>query len=86
VGEGVEIGDRQKLRQPGRDIAERYIEIAGYNPGLVILKLALLVWFIALCISLVATGKSRSWMPRLFLGGFILLLLGFFLKLVSRVI
>jgi len=52
----------------------------------VILKLALLVWFIALCISLVATGKSRSWMPRLFLAGFVLLLLGFFLKLVSRVI
>jgi len=52
----------------------------------VILKLALFLWFIALCISLVAKGKNRSWMPRLFLGGFILLLLGFFLKLVSRVI
>jgi hypothetical protein len=51
-----------------------------------ILKLALLLWFVALCISLVAKGKSRSWMPRLFLGGFVLLLLGFFLKLVSRII
>jgi hypothetical protein len=52
----------------------------------VILKLALFLWFIALCISLVVKGKSRSWMPRLFLGGFVLLLLGFFLKLVSRII
>lgn len=57
-----------------------------YNPAIVILKLALFMWFVALCISLVAKGKSRSWMPRLFLGGFVLLLLGFFLKLVSRVI
>jgi hypothetical protein len=57
-----------------------------YNSAIVILKLALFLWFIALCVSLVAKGKSRSWMPRLFLGGFVLLLLGFFLKLVSRVI
>jgi len=57
-----------------------------YNPAIVILKLALLMWFVALCISMVAIGKSRSWMPRLFLGGFVLLLLGFFLKLVSRII
>jgi hypothetical protein len=74
-------------RRPARSEAERAKNIRRlYNPALMILKLALLLWFIALCISLVAKGKSRSWMPRLFLGGFVLLLLGFFLKLVSRVI
>jgi hypothetical protein len=53
----------------------------------VILKLALLLWFIAFFLSLFARkGKGRSWMGRLFVGGFILLLLAFFLKVVSRVL
>jgi hypothetical protein len=53
----------------------------------VILKLALLLWFVALFLSLVAKkGKGRSWMGRLFVGGFCLLLLGFFLKVISRVL
>jgi hypothetical protein len=52
----------------------------------VILKLALLMWFIALFLSLVAKGTGRTWMARLFVGGFCLLLLGFFLKLVSRIL
>jgi hypothetical protein len=53
----------------------------------VILKLALFLWFIALFLSFTAKkGKARSWMGRLFVGGFLLLLLGFFLKIVSRVL
>jgi hypothetical protein len=52
----------------------------------VILKLGLLLWFIALLLSLVAKGKGRSWMGRLFVGGFVLLLLAAFLKIVSRIL
>jgi MFS superfamily sulfate permease-like transporter len=44
------------------------------------------MWFVALLLSLVAKGNGRSWMARLFVGGFVLLLLAFFLKLVSRII
>jgi hypothetical protein len=51
-----------------------------------ILKIALLLWFVAFFLSLTATGKGRSWMARLFIAGFCLLLLGLFLKLASRVI
>jgi len=51
-----------------------------------ILKLALLLWFVALALSFFAKGSGRAWMLRLFVGGFCLLLLGFFLKLVSRVL
>jgi hypothetical protein len=51
-----------------------------------ILKIALLMWFAALFLSFVAKGAGRTWMARLFLGGFCLLLLGFFLKLISRVL
>ena len=50
------------------------------------MKIALLLWFIALLLSFTAKDKGRSWMPRLFLGGLCLLLLGFFLKLIGRVI
>jgi hypothetical protein len=39
-----------------------------------------------LLLSLVAKGSGRTWMARLFIGGFVLLLVGFFLKLVSRII
>jgi hypothetical protein len=53
----------------------------------VILKIALLLWFVAFFLSLTAKkGKGRSWMGRLFVGGFLLLLLAFFLKIVSRVL
>ena len=52
-----------------------------------VLKIVLLVWFIALFLSLVAKkGSGRTWMARLFIGGLCLLLLGFFLKLISRVL
>jgi hypothetical protein len=51
-----------------------------------LLKIALLLWFIALLLSFTAKGNGRSWMPRLFLGGFCLLLLGVFLKLISRIL
>ena len=50
------------------------------------IKFVLLLWFIALLLSLVAKGKGRTWMMRLFVGGFCLLLLGFFLKLISRIL
>jgi hypothetical protein len=51
-----------------------------------ILKIALLLWFIALLLSFTVEGKSRSWIFRCFLGGFCLLILGFFLKLISRIL
>ncbi|HEV7676197.1 MAG TPA: hypothetical protein VGQ12_16825 [Candidatus Angelobacter sp.] len=51
-----------------------------------LLKLALLMWFVALFLSLVAKGNGRIWMARLFIGGFCLLLLGVFLKIVSRIL
>jgi hypothetical protein len=52
----------------------------------VILKIALLMWFIALALSFLAKAEGRAWMVRLFIGGFCLLLLGLFLKVISRVI
>lgn len=51
-----------------------------------LLKIGLLMWFGALFVSLVVKGKNRSWMARLFIGGFCLLLLGLFLKVISRVL
>jgi hypothetical protein len=51
-----------------------------------VVKIALLLWFIALFLSLVAKGSGRTWMARLFIGGFVLLLLGFFMKIVSRIL
>jgi hypothetical protein len=51
-----------------------------------ILKIALLMWFAALAVSLLAKAEGRIWMARLFLGGFCLILLAGFLKLISRVI
>ena len=44
------------------------------------------MWFVALFLSLVAKGNGRNWMARLFIGGFCLLLIGIFLKLVSRLL
>lgn len=51
-----------------------------------ILKIALLLWFIAFFLSLLAKKEGRTWMGRLFVAGFCLLLLGLFLKLIGRVI
>jgi len=51
-----------------------------------ILKIALLMWFAALALSLFAKVNGRVLMMRLFIGGFCLLLLGFFLKILSRLI
>jgi len=51
-----------------------------------ILKIALLLWFIALLLSFTVEGKGRSWIFRCFLGGFCLLILGFFLRLISRIL
>ncbi|HZD95207.1 MAG TPA: hypothetical protein VE133_13190 [Candidatus Sulfotelmatobacter sp.] len=51
-----------------------------------ILKIALLLWFVALLLSFTVKGERRSWIFRFFLGGFCLLLLGFFLKLISRIL
>jgi hypothetical protein len=51
-----------------------------------IIKVALLVWFVALALSFLAKAKGRTWMMRLLLGGFCLLLLGLFIEVVSRVI
>jgi hypothetical protein len=35
---------------------------------------------------ILAKGNGRTWMVRLFIGGFCLLLLGIFLKVVSRIL
>jgi hypothetical protein len=51
-----------------------------------ILKIVLLMWFIALVLSLFAKAQGRVLMMRLLIGGFCLLLLGLFIKLISRVI
>jgi len=51
-----------------------------------ILKLALLMWFVALALSLFAKAQGRVLMVRLFIGGFCLLLLGIFLKIFSRLL
>jgi heme O synthase-like polyprenyltransferase len=49
-----------------------------------LLKTALIMWFLAMAISFFAKAQGRNWMARLFLGGFCLLLLAAFLKLISR--
>lgn len=51
-----------------------------------LLKIALLMWFVALALSLLTKAAGRVWMVRLAIGGFCLLLLAAFLKLISRVI
>jgi hypothetical protein len=51
-----------------------------------ILKIALLMWFVALALSFLAKAEGRAWMVRLFVGGFCLLLLAVFLKVISRLI
>ena len=51
-----------------------------------IVKIALLMWFVALALSFLTKAAGRMWMVRLAIGGFCLLLLAAFLKLISRVI
>ncbi len=51
-----------------------------------IIKVALLLWFVALALSFLAKAEGRTWMMRLLLGGFCLLLLGLFIEVISRVI
>ncbi|HEY6272486.1 MAG TPA: hypothetical protein VIX19_10895 [Terriglobales bacterium] len=51
-----------------------------------ILKVALLMWFVALALSLLTKTAGRIWMVRLAIGGFCLLLLAVFLRVISRVI
>ena len=51
-----------------------------------IIKVALLLWFIAFAISLFAKAQGRTWMARLAIAGFCLLLLGLFIKVISRVL
>jgi hypothetical protein len=51
-----------------------------------ILKVAFLMWFVALALSFLTKAAGRVWMVRLALGGFCLLLLAALLKLISRVI
>jgi hypothetical protein len=53
---------------------------------MIFVKITLLLWFVAFFLSLVAKGGGRAWMVRLFVGGFCLLVLGFFLKLISRLL
>jgi hypothetical protein len=51
-----------------------------------ILKGALLLWFMALALSFLAKAQGRLWMMRLFVGGFCLLLLGLFIRIISRIL
>jgi hypothetical protein len=51
-----------------------------------ILKAALLMWLVALALSFLAKGKDRIWMVRLLIGGFCLLVLGLFVKVLQRMI
>lgn len=47
-----------------------------------LVRLAFLLWFIAVAISFLAKAEGRRWMGGLFLGGFCLVLLAAFLKLI----
>jgi hypothetical protein len=49
-------------------------------------KLAFLMWFVALALAFLTKSAGRTWMARLFVGGFALLLLAIFLRLVSRLV
>ena len=51
-----------------------------------ILKVALLLWFIAILLSFTVEGRNRSWIFRCFLGGFCLLVIGLFFKIISRIL
>jgi len=52
-----------------------------------LVKIALLMWFVALATAFLSKAANRNiWLLRLFLGGFCLLLLALFVRLISRVI
>ena len=46
-----------------------------------LIKIALLMWFAAFLVSLVAKAEGRGWMPKLALAGFCLMLLAALIKL-----
>ena len=48
------------------------------------IKIALLLWLVAMAIAFFSKAAGRTWMLRLFLGGFCLLLLGLLVRLISR--
>jgi hypothetical protein len=48
-----------------------------------LVKIALLMWFVALALSFLAKAQGRIWMLRLFVGGFCLLLLAMFLRVIK---
>ena len=49
-------------------------------------KLVLLMWFVALAIAFLTKTAARTWMIRLLVGGFCVLLLALFVRIISRVI
>jgi hypothetical protein len=50
-----------------------------------LVKVALLMWFVALALSFLAKAQGRIWMLRLFVGGFCLLLLAMFLRVIRLI-
>jgi hypothetical protein len=50
-----------------------------------LIKIALLMWFVALALSFLAKAQGRIWMLRLFVGGFCLLLLAMFLRVIRLI-
>jgi hypothetical protein len=51
-----------------------------------ILRLALFLWLGAFVLSFLAKAQGRLWVMRLFVGGFCLLLLGLFIRIISRIL
>jgi hypothetical protein len=49
-------------------------------------KVALLMWFVAVALLFLTRTAGRIWIVRLFVGGFCLLLLAFFIALMRRAI
>lgn len=49
-------------------------------------KIALLMWFVALAIAFLSKAAARTWMIRLLVGGFCVLLLALLVRIISRVI
>jgi hypothetical protein len=49
-------------------------------------KVALLMWFVAVALLFLTRTAGRVWIVRLFVGGFCLLLLAFFIALMRRAI
>ncbi len=51
-----------------------------------IIRFALFLLLAAFALSFIGSGKARTWMGKLALAGFCLLLLVFFLRLLSRML